>query len=123
MKGSADQDAGTISFTADDDKAAQKTLDAIAEGGFHGDTGNKDLKIKDDSGAKDEKVTSLTVKGAHNCCPLCMKAIKEVVGKVDGVESDDVKAKASSFTVKGNFNSQKLVKAMNDAGFHVKVEK
>jgi len=123
VKGSADQDAGTISFTADDDKAAQKTLDAIAEGGFHGDTGNKDLKIKDDSGAKDEKVTSLTVKGAHNCCPLCMKAIKEVVGKVDGVESDDVKAKASSFTVKGNFNSQKLVKAMNDAGFHVKVEK
>lgn len=123
VKGEADQDAGKITFTAEDDKAAQKVLDALAEGGFHGDTGNKDLKIKDDSGAKDEKVTSLTVKGAHNCCPQCCKAIKAVVGKLDGVESEDAKPKGASFTVKGNFNSAKLVKALNDAGFHVKVEK
>jgi copper chaperone CopZ len=123
VKGEADQDAGKITFTAENDKAAQKVLDAIAAGGFHGETGNKDLKIKDDSGAKDEKVPTLTVKGAHNCCPQCCKAIKAVVEKIEGVESEDAKPKGSSFTVKGNFNAAKLVKALNDAGFHVKVEK
>jgi copper chaperone CopZ len=122
VKGTCDKKAGTISFTAGDEKAAQKTLDALAAGGFHGDTGSKDLAIKDDSGAKEGKVTSATVKGFHNCCPACCKAIKAVLGKVEGVESEDTKPKESSCTVKGNFDAAKLVKALNDAGFHVTVE-
>jgi copper chaperone CopZ len=123
VKGSCDQDAGTVTISAGDDKAAQKALDALADGGFHGDSGNKDIKIKDDSGAKEGKVTTLTVKGAHNCCPQCCKAIKGVVKTVEGVESEDAKPKGASFTVKGNFDAKALVKALNDAGFHVKVEK
>src|SRR5436309_14196287 len=54
-KGAADKGTKMITFTAADDKAAQKALDALAAGGFHGDTGNKDLKIKDDSGVKEGK--------------------------------------------------------------------
>ncbi len=123
VKGSGDKESKVITLIAADDKAAQKALDALAAKGFHGDTGNKDLKIKEDSGVKEGKVTTLIVKGAHNCCPACCKAIKEVVKKVDGVESEDAKPKGESFTVKGNFDAAALVKALNEAGFHVKVEK
>ena len=122
-KGSASKDNGSITFSADDDKKAKKVLDDLAAAGFHGDTGNKDIKIKDDSGVKEGKVTSLTLKGAHNCCPMCNKAIKEALKKVDGVESDDAKAKSEAITVKGNFDGKAAVKALNDAGFHVTTEK
>jgi len=120
--GTCSKDTGTVTFTADDDKVAQKVLDAIAAAGFHGDTGNKDLNIKDDSGVKEGKVESLTLTGIHNCCPQCCKAIKAIVGKVEGVTSEDVKPKEKTFTVKGNFDAKKLVEAINAAGFHVKVK-
>src|SRR5438874_6561200 len=51
-----DQRKKTIAITAPDDGAAQKVLDALAAGGFHGTTDNKDLAIKDDSGATAGKV-------------------------------------------------------------------
>jgi mercuric ion binding protein len=122
-KGSADKGTKTITVIAKDDQTAQKALDALAGAGFHGDTGNKDLKIKDDSGAGSGKVSSLTVKGAHNCCGNCVKILKATVKKVNGVESDNIEAKGSTFTVKGNFDSKELVSALNEAGFHVKIEK
>jgi copper chaperone CopZ len=123
VKGAASKDDGSITFTAADDKAAQKVLDDLAAAGFHGDTGNKDLKIKDDSGVKEGKVTKLVLKGAHNCCGACTKAIKAVLKKVDGVESDDAKAKSDTITVTGNFDGKAAVKALNDAGFHVTTPK
>lgn len=122
VKGTCSKDTKTVSITAADDKGAQAALDALAAAGFHGDTGNKALAIKDDSGAKEGKVTSLKLTGAHNCCGGCCKAIKEIVKKVEGVESDDAKPKEGTFTVKGNFDAAKLVKALNDGGIHVKVD-
>ena len=121
-KGTCSKDTKTVSITATDAKGAQKALDGLAAAGFHGDTGSKDLVIKDDSGAKEGKVTTLTLTGIHNCCGACCKAIKEIVKKVDGVESDDTKPKETTFTVKGNFDAAKLVKALNDAGLHAKVK-
>src|SRR5258708_7654262 len=56
VTGKCDQKAKTITITAKDDAAAQKAIDALAEGGFQGDTGNKDLKAKDDSGVEKGKV-------------------------------------------------------------------
>ena len=47
-----DQKTNTAKFTAADAKAAQKALDALAEGGFHGQTGSKEYAFKDDSGVK-----------------------------------------------------------------------
>ena len=124
VKGACDRAAKTITITAVDDKAAQKALDALAAGGFHGDTGNKDLAIKDDSGASAAgKVKSVTVSGAHNCCPQCCKALKATVKKVDGVKEDTAAPKAKTFTVSGDFDAAALVKALNAAGFHVKVSK
>jgi len=117
-----DQKAKTITFKAADDAAARKALDALAAGGFHGDTGNKDLAIKDDSGVSAGKVKTLTLTGIHNCCPQCCKAIKATVKKVEGVTGDDAKPKEKTFTVTGDFDAAALVKALNAAGFHVKMK-
>ena len=80
------------------------------------------MAIKDDSGVTPGKVTKLTVAGVHNCCGACNRAIKDTVKKVDGVKSDTARPRASSFTVSGNFDAAELVKALNAAGFHVKVQ-
>jgi copper chaperone CopZ len=123
VKGTASKADATIVFAAADDKAAQKVLDDLAAAGFHGDTGNKDVKIKDDSGVKDGKVTKLVLTGAHNCCGACNTAIKNALKKVDGVETDDAKAKSDTITITGNFEGKAAVKALNDAGFHVTIPK
>ncbi len=123
VKGTASKADGTVKFTASDAKTAQKVLDSLAAAGFHGVVDNKDLMVKDDSGAKEGKVTALTLKGVHNCCGQCNTAIKKAIKTVDGVESDDAKANAETITVKGNFDGKALVKALNDAGFHATVEK
>ena len=112
-----------MTITAADDNAAQKALDALAAHGFHGDTGSSSLKFKDDSGVTAGKVTSLKLAGIHNCCGSCNKAIKNTIKKVDGVTGDTAKAKTNTLTVTGNFDAVALVKALNAAGFHVKVEK
>jgi copper chaperone CopZ len=122
-QGKCDQKAKTVTITAKDDETAQKALDALAAAGFHGDTGNKDLAIKDDSGATKGKVKSLTITGVHNCCNACCKAIKTTVGKVSGVTGDTAKPKEDTFDVTGEFDAAELVKALHDAGFHVKVKK
>jgi copper chaperone CopZ len=123
VKGKCDQKGKTVTITAPDDKTAQKALDALAAAGFHGDTGNKDLAIKADSGVVSGKTKSLTLTGAHNCCGQCCKAIKATVKKVEGVTEDDATPKMDTFTVKGDFDAAALVKALEEAGFHVKVKK
>ena len=123
VKGEVDQAGKKVTITAPDAAAAQKALDALAAGGFHGDTGNKDLAIKDDSGAKPGKVKSLTVSGVHDCCGMCNGAIKATLKKVDGVKADTAKAKSDTFEVTGDFDALALIKALNDAGYHAKVKK
>jgi copper chaperone CopZ len=122
VKGMCDQKAGTVTITADDAKAAQKALDALAAGGFFGDSGNKELTMKETSDVPKGKVKTLTLT-THNCCPMCCKAIKEAVKKVDGVKGDTAKPKADTFDVTGEFDAGELVKALNAAGFAVKVKK
>jgi mercuric ion binding protein len=118
-----DQKKKTVTITADDDKTAQKAVDALAKGGFYGKSDNKEVKIKNDSGAEKGKVSTLTVSGAHNCCGQCCKALKATVAKVEGVTGDTAKPKAKSFEVMGDFDAAELVKALNAAGFHVTVKK
>jgi copper chaperone CopZ len=122
VEGTCDAKAKTVTFTAKDDAAAQKALDALAAGGFCGETGNDKLKIKDDSGVTAGKVKSLTLTGVHNCCGQCCKTIKETVKKVEGVTGDTAKPKETTFEVTGDFDAAALVKALNAAGFHVKVK-
>ena len=113
----------TVTFTAKDNAAAKKALQALADGGFHGETGNKDLAIKDDSGAEKGKVKTLTLTDTHNCCGQCNTAIQKTLKKVDGVTANTAKAGAKTFEVTGEFDAAELIKALNAAGFHVKVKK
>src|SRR5262249_3545912 len=122
VKGQCDQKKKTVTITSPDDKTAQQALDALAKGGFHGKSDHKDLAIKDDGGVKKGKVQSLTVTGIHNCCGTCCKTIKAVVKKVEGVSGDTATPRKDSFEVTGNFDAAELVKALNAAGFHIKVK-
>lgn len=120
---SVEQKAGTARFTAADAKAAQKALDALAAEGFHGDTGGaKDFAFKDDSGVKAGQVKSLTVTGFHNSCPGCVKSFRAAIKDVKGVTGENAKPRVSTCEVTGDFDAAELVKALNKAGFHVKVK-
>ena len=119
-----DQKAGTVTLTAKDDATAQKALDALGDAGYFGDTGSKTLTIKPAAGVPSGKVKSLKLSNAHNCCRrCCTKAIKTAVKAVDGVTGDTAKPKTADFEVTGDFDAAAVVKALNDAGFQVSVEK
>ena len=119
----ADKETGTATFTATDAKAAQKALDALAAGGFHGDPGkDKGFAFKDDSGVKAGKVKSLTVTGFHNSCPGCARSFRDAIKKVEGVTGDSAKSRVTTCEVTGDFDAAELVKALNKAGFHVTVK-
>jgi mercuric ion binding protein len=121
-KGQCNQEGKTIIITADNDAAAQKALDALADAGFHGKIDNDKLKFKKVETPKGN-VQRLELSGMHNCCGMCAKFIKAAIKEVKGVQSDNVTPKKGEFVVEGNFSAEELVKAMLDAGFHVKVKK
>jgi mercuric ion binding protein len=123
VTGTCDQKTGTVTLTAKDDASAQKALDALAAGGFHGTTDSKELKIKEDSGAPKGKVKTLALEGVHNCCNKCNTGITGALGKVSGVTGNTAKAKTDTFEVTGEFDAEELIKALNAAGYHVKVKK
>jgi len=126
---STDKGSGTLTFNAANDAAAQKALDKLAAAGFWGTSESKTYALKDDSGtvlppkAKQVKVSSGTFKGAHNCCDGCNKALKEAIKGVEGVESEDAKAKEATFTVKGAYDPAAVIKAIHAAGYHAKLDK
>jgi copper chaperone CopZ len=117
-----DQKANTAKFTATDVKAAQRAVDALAAGGFHGDTGSKEFAFKNDSGVRAGKVKSLTVTGFHNTCGGCAKSLLAAVKSVPGVTSNNAKAKVRTCEFTGDFDAAALVEALNKAGFHVTVK-
>jgi periplasmic mercuric ion binding protein len=123
VKGVCNQKGKTVTLTATDAATIQKAVDALATAGFHGTPDNKDITVKDDSGAEKGKVQKLTLTGVHNCCGACNTAIKSTLKKVEGVKTDTAKAKNGEFEVTGEFDAQDVVKALNAAGFHVKVKK
>jgi len=118
-----DAEKKTVTITAKDSATAKKALQALADGGYHGDSDNKELTIKDDSGVKKGKVEKLTLTGAHNCCGSCCRGIKAALKKVDGVTGDTAAPKSDTFEVTGDFDAADVVKALNAAGYHVKVKK
>ena len=112
-----DQDAGSAVVTASDRKMARRALGAIARAGFHGQTDNDKLKMRDNSGVKKGMTQRLELVGIHNCCGGCNKAIKAAIATVEG---DTAKAKRKTLVVEGNFDGLALVAGLNKAGFHVR---
>ncbi len=118
-----DKATKTAAFTAASDEAAQKALDALAKGGFHGDPGQgKGYAFPADSGVKSGTAKTLTVTGFHNSCGGCVKSFREAIKGVKGVAGDTATPKVTTAEVTGNFDAAELVQALNKAGFHVKVK-
>jgi len=121
-KVTVDQDNEEVSIAAESKAAAQKAVDAILAAGYHAKVESGDVTIADDSGAKPGNVKRLEVSGVHNCCGACTVAIKGAIKTVPGYAADTCKPKQKSFVVEGDFDAQAVVKALNEAGFHVTVK-
>ena len=117
-----DQDNGTVTITAKDEATAQKALDAVTGAGYFGTIDAEGLTIKPATGVPAGKVKSISLNNAHNCCGACSKAIQKAAKSVPGVTGDTVQPKKADFDVTGDFDASALVKALNDAGFQVKVK-
>jgi hypothetical protein len=118
-KATVDKDAGTVSIAAPDKATAQKAADALVADGFFGTS--SDVTLNADTGAKDEKVKSLEIKGLHLCCDKCVKAVDKTVMAVPGVTGQTAKKGAETFTVTGDFNAKDLMAALQKEGLTGKV--
>ncbi|MGH7171780.1 MAG: heavy-metal-associated domain-containing protein [Gemmataceae bacterium] len=116
-----DMENGTVTLTAPDDAAAQKALDAIADAGLHGETGDKHLAMKVERNVPPGKIQRLKVTGIHNCCQPCYQAIEDAIDSVEGVTDDTAASGKTTFEVSGDFHAAALLEALNAAGFHAKV--
>jgi periplasmic mercuric ion binding protein len=112
----SDADASTVTLTAADDATAQKAVDALTAAGYFGKSENSAIKVSDATGAKDAKVSSLTVSDVHLCCPKCVKAVNAAIGTVPGVTSNTAEKNAKSFEVKGDFKPTDVFQALQKAG-------
>ena len=117
-----DKDAGTVTLTGDK-AAVQSGVDALVAAGYYGKSDSADVSVKDTSGAKDGKVSTLTVNDVHLCCDKCATAAKKALAKVKGVTSDTAEKKATSFEVKGDFSPKEVFTALQAAGFTGKAGK
>jgi copper chaperone CopZ len=118
-----DRDLGTVAIVAPTVEAAQKALDAITDAGYHGTPDSDVVKVKDDGGAPEGKVESLTLTGAHNCCRGCAVAISGALEEVVGIAEVKAEPRTTIVTLTGDFDAKLAIKALNEAGFHVKVKK
>ncbi len=111
-----DKDGGIVTLTGADKAAVQSAVDALVEGGYYGKSDRAEIVVKDLSGAKDGKVSSMTVDDVHLCCDKCANAAKKALAKVKGVSSDTAEKKVTSFEVKGDFNPKEVMAALQAAG-------
>ena len=111
-----DKDAGTVTLTGADKAAVQKAADALVAAGYFGKSESSDIALKDSSGAKDGKVTTMTVGDVHLCCDKCANAAKKALSKVKGVTGDTAEKKVTSFEVKGDFSPKEVMAALQAAG-------
>jgi copper chaperone CopZ len=112
----SDADAGTVTLTAPDAATVQKAVDALVAAGYYGKSEDASIKVSDATGAKDAKVSSLTVNDVHLCCPKCVKAVNAALGNVQGVASNNAEKGAKSFEIKGDFNAKDVFGALQKAG-------
>jgi periplasmic mercuric ion binding protein len=119
----ADEDSETVTLTASDKAKLQKAADALAAGGYFGVSESGDVKPLAKTGAKGEKVQSLTVSGVHLCCPGCVKAVDRALKNTPGATAHTAKKNAETFVVTGDFNDQKFFDALHKEGLSGKVAK
>lgn len=121
----SDRETKTVTFTAADDKAAKAGIEALAKAGFHGKArhGDDDLAFPASGAKEGSKASKISLSHVHLCCAACVRAVDEVVRKVDGVTNVTADRQAGTVEVTGeNVSVEAVVKALNDAGFHATVQ-
>jgi copper chaperone CopZ len=111
-----DRNAKTIVLTASDKQTLQKAANALIAAGYFGKSSDSAIKMDAPSGAPDGKVETATVTGVHLCCPTCVTTVKNTLSKVDGVKSNTVAPRATSFNVAGDFSAKSMFEALNAEG-------
>lgn len=119
----ADEDSETVTVTSSDKAKVQKALNALAEGGYYGESDNSNFKPLAKTGAKGQKVESLEVAGVHLCCPGCVKAVDRAIKNTPGAKAHTAKKNVETFTVTGDFNDEKFFEALQKEGLSGKVAK
>ena len=118
-----DKDAGTVTLSAADKAAVQGGVDALVAAGYYGKSDSSDVSLKDTSGAKDGKVSMLTVNDVHLCCGKCVTAVTKAIEKVKGVTGNNAEKGVKSFEVKGDFSPKEVFAALQAAGLTGKAGK
>ena len=119
----ADEDSESVTLTSSDKAKLQKAANAMAEGGYFGESDNPDIKPVAKTGAKGQKVESLEVTGVHLCCPGCVKAVDRALKNTPGAKAHTAKKNVEKFVVTGDFNDQKFFEALQKEGLSGKVAK
>lgn len=112
----ADKDARTVTITAPDDQTAQQAVNFVQVAGYYGTTSATNIRLRDASKMKDQKVQSLEVKGVHLCCQKCVDAVNKALADVSDVKGNTAEKGAEAFTVTGDFNAKDVFVALNKAG-------
>jgi copper chaperone CopZ len=116
LTATADEDASTVTLTANDTATLQKGADALVAAGYFGKSSDPSIKIDADTGAKNQKVPSITIEHLHLCCGKCVKAVNEALATVPGVTGNTAAKGARSFEVTGDFNDKDVFDALQKAG-------
>lgn len=119
----ADEDSETVTVSSSDKAKVQKALNALADGGYFGESDKADFKPVAKTGAKGQKVQSLSVAGVHLCCPGCVKAVDRAIKNTPGAKAHTAKKNVETFTVTGDFNDEKFFEALQKEGLSGKVAK
>jgi periplasmic mercuric ion binding protein len=115
---SVNRDANRVAISASDDSVVQAALDAVANAGFYGKSDNDKVRIK--AAVVDRKSSSAEFAGFHNCCGGCSASLEDAVKSIAGVQTVTVNNR--SCLVKGEFNVNSVLKAINNAGFSASVK-
>jgi copper chaperone CopZ len=122
----ADKDAGAITLTAADDKAAAAAIDALAKAGFRGNAkhGDKSLAFPGSNAEKGAKSDKLAITGVHLCCKACYSAAEDALKGVAGVSTVSSDKSTKTLEVLGkDVDQNAALEALFKAGFQASVKK
>ena len=117
----ADTKSKIVSFTAEDDKAAEAGIKALAKAGFHGAAthDSKKLDFPDSGAKKGDKSNSITLNGVHLCCGGCKSTVQKAFRGLKGVLDLKCDSRAKTVALTGiEIDVVAAVAALNKAGFH-----
>ena len=120
-KVACDVNSKVISFTSPDDKTAKAAIEALAKGGFFGTAtaDKKKLKFPSAGVKKGAKSDTVTVYGLHLCCDACVSGAQKALEKVDRLSTTEFdRAKGTVKVIGQQVEQQKVIDALNKAGFY-----